>query len=94
MSAPQEHLSFENLGSAQSSFRNCAASSRSKRKLRSAKAVILIPLEKQNLGIELEAAANQNNATMIGSGKCDVRVVPTDEDLEIALHARALSQSC
>ena len=46
----------------------------------------------QHLGIALDEAANRNNATKIGSGHCDVRVIPTDEDLEIALHARALSQ--
>ena len=47
----------------------------------------------QHLGIVLDEMANQTNATRIGSGNCDVRVIPTDEDLEIALHARALSQS-
>jgi len=47
----------------------------------------------QHLGIALDEIANQNNATRIGSANCDVRVIATDEDLEIALHARALSQN-
>jgi acetate kinase len=46
----------------------------------------------QHLGIALDETANKINATSIGSGSCDVRVIPTDEDLEIALHARTLSQ--
>ena len=46
----------------------------------------------QHLGIALAEAANQKNTTRIGSGACDVRVIGADEDLEIALHARALSQ--
>jgi acetate kinase len=51
-----------------------------------------ICLNLQHLGIALDEAANKINATRIGSGNCDVRVIPTDEDLEIALHARTLSQ--
>lgn len=47
----------------------------------------------QHLEIGLDEAANQNNATRIGSDNCDVRVIATDEDLEIALHARTLSRS-
>ena len=47
----------------------------------------------QHLGVALDETANQNNATMIGSGHCEVRVIATDEDLEIALHARTLSRS-
>lgn len=49
--------------------------------------------ELQHLGIALDNAANQKNASRISSGSCGVRVIPADEDLEIALHARALSQS-
>lgn len=46
----------------------------------------------QHLGIQLEAPANQCNAAMLSlsSGKCDVRIVEADEDLEIALHSRRL----
>ena len=47
----------------------------------------------QHLGIALDESANENNAAKIGSDECDVRVIATDEDLEIALHARDLSQS-
>ena len=47
----------------------------------------------QHLGIALDTPANQSSASKIGSGECDVRVIPTDEDLEIALHARELSRS-
>jgi acetate kinase len=47
----------------------------------------------QHLGVSLNGSANQSNAAKIGSGKCDVRVIPTDEDLEIAIHARALLKS-
>jgi acetate kinase len=48
----------------------------------------------QHLGITLEDAANQSNASQISSanGNCKVRVIPTDEDLEIAEHARALAK--
>ena len=45
----------------------------------------------QHLGIALDEAANQRSAFRIGSRRCDVRVIPSDEDLEIAVHARALS---
>ncbi len=45
----------------------------------------------QHLGIALDESANQSSASRIGAGGCDVRVIPTDEDLEIAMHARALS---
>jgi|SRR5581483_5554802 len=48
----------------------------------------------QHLGIALSETANENHATRIGADNCDVRVIAADEDLEIALHARALSQSC
>lgn len=46
----------------------------------------------KHLGIELDEAANQQNARCIGSksGKCDVRVVEADEDLEIAIHSQHL----
>ncbi|HKR32429.1 MAG TPA: acetate/propionate family kinase [Terriglobales bacterium] len=47
----------------------------------------------QHLGVALDETANQNNAIRIGSGNCKVRVIATDEDLEIALHARTLSRS-
>jgi phosphoketolase len=44
----------------------------------------------QHLGIQLEDPANQCNAARVSlsSGKCDVRIVEADEDLEIALHSR------
>lgn len=47
----------------------------------------------QHLGIALDETANQENAARIGSGtgKCDVRIVEADEDLEIALHVQRLT---
>ena len=45
-----------------------------------------------HLGVKLNASANRSNASRVGSGKCAVRVIPTDEDLEIAIHARAFSR--
>ena len=48
----------------------------------------------KHLGIELDEAANRQNARCIGSKdrKCDVRVVEADEDLEIAIHSQQLVQ--
>lgn len=48
----------------------------------------------QHLGIALDDVANQSNAPRISSAmsQCIVRVIPTDEDLEIVEHARTLSK--
>jgi len=40
------------------------------------------------LGIELDAASNEQNAVVISAGRCAVRVIQTDEDLMIARHTR------
>lgn len=47
----------------------------------------------QYLGIILDESANQQNAARIhaDSAACEVRVVPSDEDFEIAWHTRRLS---
>jgi acetate kinase len=42
----------------------------------------------KHLEIELDIASNQQNAAVISTGRCTVRVVQTDEDLMIARHAR------
>jgi acetate kinase len=49
----------------------------------------------QHLGIVLDESANRHNAEQIASAAstCEVRVIPTDEDLEIAIHAKELSRS-
>jgi acetate kinase len=48
-----------------------------------------------HLGITLEDSANQRTSLKIGSesSKCDVRVIGTNEDLEIAVHTQELSKS-
>ena len=48
----------------------------------------------QHLGIALDDVANQSNAPRISSAmsQCTVRVIPSDEDLEIGEHARTLSK--
>jgi acetate kinase len=46
----------------------------------------------QHLGIALDESANERNSQKIGAGQCDVRVIPTDEDLEIAIHTRQLAK--
>lgn len=51
-----------------------------------------ICLKLEHLGITLDDSANRRNAQKIGSGTCEVRIVPSDEDLEIAIHALALSK--
>ena len=45
------------------------------------------------LGIVLDEAANDRNANTLGAepGNCDLRIIPADEDLEIALHTQRLS---
>ncbi|MEO7112475.1 MAG: acetate/propionate family kinase [Polyangiaceae bacterium] len=44
-----------------------------------------------HLGIEIDATANERNATgCISSGACDVRVIRTDEERMVARHAIAL----
>jgi len=47
----------------------------------------------KHLGILLDEAANDRNANTFGaeSGNCDLRIIPADEDLEIALHTQRLS---
>jgi acetate kinase len=47
----------------------------------------------KHLGIVLDEAANDRNANTFGaeSGNCDLRIIPADEDLEIALHTQRLS---
>lgn len=45
----------------------------------------------KHLGITLDDSANHGNEVKIGSGTCEVWVVATDEDLEIAMHALTLS---
>ncbi len=49
----------------------------------------------QHLGVLLNDAANEGNAANVAlsTGKCDVRIIPADEDLEIALHSRRLISS-
>jgi acetate kinase len=44
------------------------------------------------MGIEIDDAANQQNRTIISQpgSACQVRVIPTDEDLQIARHAHDL----
>ncbi|MBD3347886.1 MAG: acetate/propionate family kinase [Candidatus Eisenbacteria bacterium] len=44
----------------------------------------------QFLGIKLDEAANEAGAERIGTGSVDVLVIPTDEELAIALEAAAL----
>jgi len=47
----------------------------------------------EHLSIRLDEAANQNNADTISAqaSKCPVRVIPTDEDLQIARHCVRLA---
>ena len=47
------------------------------------------------LGIELDASLNESNATVISSAasRCQVRVIPTDEELVIARAALALARA-
>jgi acetate kinase len=40
------------------------------------------------LGVELDAAANERGGPCIGSGRCEVWVIPTDEALMIARHTQ------
>jgi acetate kinase len=49
----------------------------------------------EHLGIRLDAAANENNAEIISApaSKCPVRVIPTDEDLQIARHCVRLAET-
>jgi acetate kinase len=49
----------------------------------------------RHLGVLLNQAANQGNAATvaISTGKCDVRIIEADEDLEIAMHSRRLTSS-
>ena len=43
-----------------------------------------------HLGIELDRNRNDDNAAVIGGGRCDVRIVKTDEEAVIARHTQAL----
>jgi len=47
----------------------------------------------KHLGIEIYNARNDSNSEVISSGSCEVRIVPTDEELMIARHTRAAVQS-
>lgn len=49
----------------------------------------------QHLGVLLNDAANQGNAANVAlsTGRCDVRIIEANEDLEIALHSRRLTSS-
>jgi acetate kinase len=44
----------------------------------------------EHLGVRLDADRNARHEAVIGTGPCTVRVVPTDEDLMIARHTRAV----
>jgi len=47
----------------------------------------------EHLGIRIDTASNDSNAEVISSGSCEVRIVPTDEELMIARHTRAVVNS-
>ncbi|HWH58413.1 MAG TPA: acetate/propionate family kinase [Terriglobales bacterium] len=49
----------------------------------------------EHLGIAFNDASNQRNNinVALSTGKCDVRIIEADEDLEIALHSRRLTSS-